>query len=129
MSFIVTSLFRNFAAVAAQCQPRGNSFLSFPTWYKYLNVAYDSKEGCHIDKFNVPADFVLIALAIGEILLRIGGLVAFGFVIWGGIQYVTSQGEPDKTKKALETVMNAVIGMVISIFATAIIVYVGEHIG
>jgi hypothetical protein len=128
MNMFLLPLIQNFGAVADQCKP-GNNFLSFPTWYEYLNVAYDKANGCHIDSFDVPGDFVLVALAVANILLRVGGLVAFGFVIWGGIQYVTSQGEPDKTKRAQETIMNAVIGMVISIFATAIVTFIGNKIG
>lgn len=126
MSSLILPLIQNFGAVASQCKP-GNSFFSFPTWYEYLNVAYDKTNGCHIDSFNVPGDLVLIALAIANIVLRVGGLVAFGFVIWGGIQYVTSQGESDRTKRAQETIMNAVIGVVISIFATAIVTFIGNQ--
>ncbi len=92
-------------------------------------MKFDPGLGCHIDTFNFPGDLTLVALAIAEILLRLGGIVAFGYVIWGGIQYVTSQGEPDKTKKAKDTIMNAVIGMIIAMFATAIVSFVGNKIG
>lgn len=117
-----------FAAVAAECKP-GNKFLGLPTWYQYLDVQYDAKFGCHIDKFNFPGDLGLIALAIANLLLRLGGLVAFGFVVWGGIQYVVSQGEPDKTKRAQETILNAVIGMAIAMFATAFVTFIGSRLG
>ncbi|HSW74857.1 MAG TPA: pilin [Candidatus Saccharimonadales bacterium] len=126
-SNLLFPLLHNFGAVAKECQP--GSFLAFPSWYQYLNVVYDPANGCHIDTFNVPGDFVLIALAIADILLRVGGVVAFGYVIWGGIQYVTSRGEPDKTRQAQGTIMNAVIGMIIAIFATAIVTFIGNSLG
>jgi len=65
-------------------------------------------------------------LAIVDILLRIVGLVSVGFVIYGGFRYITSQGEPDATKKALATVVNALIGMAIAIFAVTIVSFMGS---
>ena len=65
-------------------------------------------------------------MAIVDILLRIVGLVSVGFVIYGGFRYITSQGEPDATKKALATVVNALIGMAIAIFAVTIVSFMGS---
>lgn len=94
----------------------------FPTWYKYL----DFTESCKvdIDFASNPAELLKIGLAIIDILLRFGGLVAFGFIIYGGFKFITSQGEPEGVKDAKTTIMNALIGVVIVTLASGIVVYV-----
>ena len=52
-------------------------------------------------------------------------MVAMGYTIFGGFKYMTSQGEPDATKKAQGTVTNALIGLAIAMLATAIVGFVG----
>jgi hypothetical protein len=106
------------AANTSNCNENAGGFLGFPTWYKYLNPRVDGTE-CKID-FNIPQDVGKVAVALFEIVLRVAGLVAIGFVIYGGFQYIISQGEPDKIKGARTTIMNALIGLVIAISATAI---------
>jgi hypothetical protein len=99
----------------------GNFLL--PTWHKYLE--HDNQ--CHIDldSFSFPNDLAPIVLAIVEILLRIGVLAAVGFVIYGGIMFMTSQGEPDKAANARRTIINAVIGLVIGLVATGVVNFIG----
>jgi len=97
---------------------KGGSFLGFPTWYKYLPC-----------NGGVPAltninDIWLIVAAITEILLRVAGLVAVIMVIYGGIQYITSQGEPDKTTKARSTIINSLTGLTIAILAASLVAFV-----
>ena len=121
-----------FKMFAASCR---SNFLLFPPWYEYMHV----DGSCNVI-FNsapngtapTPGDFfgvaVLIGLAIIDILLRVAGLVAVGFVVYGGIQYVTSQGEPDKTAKAQGTVINALIGLAITIVAIPLVSFVGNRL-
>jgi hypothetical protein len=92
-----------------------------PTWHKYLQ--HDSD--CRISDFNFPDDLGAIALAIVEILLRIGTLAAVGYVIYGGFMFMTSQGEPDKAANARKTIINAVVGLVIALLATGIVSFIG----
>jgi hypothetical protein len=56
-------------------------------------------------------------------------LVALGFVavimiIIGGIRYTTSNGDSNQTKAAKDTIMYAVIGLVVAIMAFAIVNFV-----
>lgn len=125
------SLLNHFAA---NCKP---NFFGLPSIYEYMNV---DPATCQVI-FNsapngtspAPKDFfgtpVLIGLAVIDILLRIGGLVAVGFVIYGGIQYVTSQGESDRTAKARGTIINALIGLALTVIASALVAFVGKKIG
>ncbi len=100
-----------------------NDFLGFPKWYKYLGQqeVKDEVSGATIcnAKLNGIQDIWLVVAAVIELLLRVSAMIAIGFIIFGGVSYVISQGAPDKTKKAQSTIMNAVIGLVISIVATA----------
>jgi hypothetical protein len=118
---------------AADCKP---NFFGLPGWYEYMHM--DSS--CRVIFNSAPnggaptaADFfgafVLIGLAIIDILLRIGGIVAVAFVIYGGIQYVTSEGESDRTAKARGTIINALIGMAICMISVALVAFVGKKVG
>jgi uncharacterized membrane protein len=75
-----------------------------------------------------PNDLPLIGLAILDDLLRVAGIVAIAFVIYGGITYVISQGEPDKTKQAMSTILNALIGLAVTIVAVAFISFIGNQL-
>lgn len=118
ISDFVTRMVSNFAA--ASCS--GGGFFSFPTWYKYL-PSIDGATHCTPQITNI-SDVWLILAAVIEILLRIAALGAIVFVVWGGVMYITSQGQPDKTQKARETIVNALVGLGIAVAATAIISFV-----
>lgn len=101
-----------------------------PTWYKYLPTTSMGEVSCHVN-FDAKqgAHWGFIALAVLEILIRIGGMVALGYIIYGGIKYISSQGEPDRTREAQHTVANAIIGLVITIIATALIGFIANRMG
>jgi hypothetical protein len=109
---------------AANCANKGIPLL--PTWHKYID-GRQTRTGCELD-FTFPDDLPAIALAVVEILLRIGTLAAVAFVIYGGFLYMTSQGEPDKAVSARKTIINAVIGLVISLLATGIVSFIGGQL-
>jgi Type IV secretion system pilin len=118
---------------AATCRGSNNTFFGLPTWYRYLSKergiqgAVDDK--CRLEiSIDSLQDIWLIGLGILDILLRIVGMVAIGFVIYGGIQYLTSQGEPDRTKAALSTIINAFVGLAISIVASAVVYFIGNSL-
>ncbi len=66
---------------------------------------------------------VIINFALGVI-----GFVAVAFIIIGGVQYMTSQGDPGKITRAKNTIMYSVIGLVISLLAFAIVNFVLKSI-
>ncbi len=114
---------------AAACNSK--NFLGIlPTWYKYLPTSPGNGLECNVNFDPRQADqWGFIALAFVDILVRVAGIVALGFIIYGGIRYITSQGEPDATREAQHTVTNAVIGLVIAIIGATVIAFIGKTLG
>jgi ABC-type Fe3+ transport system permease subunit len=104
---------------AEACKP-GISFLSFPTWYEYLNCTGSPPS----PELTSLSDVWLIVAAVIEILLRVAALVAVGIIIYAGIQYSTSQGRPEVTSKALSTIISAAIGLAICILSAVIVTFI-----
>lgn len=117
---------------ASACE---KNFLGLKPWHAYLEkgpapdciVNFDlqknAKEAIHLN------DIWLIALAILDDLLRIAGLVAVGFVIYGGIRFMVSRGQPDNTKAAIGTITNALIGLAIAMIGAAVVGFIGRKLG
>ena len=57
-------------------------------------------------------------------LLWLIGILSVIMLIWGGITYTTSAGDSNKVTSAKNTIMYAVIGLVVAIFAYAIVNFV-----
>lgn len=121
---MIFQLFDFFAKTGAQCS-KGNFLGIIPSWYHYLN--FDDACNVVIDFKGHPADFWLIGLGIIDILLRVAGMVAVGFVIAGGFRFVLSQGEPENVKHARNSIINALIGVAIAVTASAIVAFVGAQ--
>ena len=120
----------NSSTNSSECpKPR---FFGLVPWYEYLKL----NNKCDITSFNilpdgssVHSDIPLVLLAIVDDLLRIAGLVAVGFVIYGGIEYILSQGNPDGTAKAQTTLLNALIGLAIAMTAVVAVGFLGGKLG
>lgn len=125
------TLFMFFAKDGDPCKIPGSlihSIFGFPTWYKYLSGTEQSGVCTANVQIQGLNDIWLIVAAVIEILLRIAALAAIGFVIAGGFQYVTSQGEPEKTNHARSTIINALVGLVIAIMAATIVNFIAGSI-
>ena len=145
LSFLLSPVFHTLAAATCD-KPR---FLGLVPWYEYLTV--QSKDiidaagkvvgnECKIVNFDPNAagnqvilgggsPVLLIVLAVIDDLVRVAALVAVGFIIYGGIQYITSQGSPDDTKQAQQTIINSLIGLVFALLAAALVGYIGRRLG
>lgn len=64
-----------------------------------------------------------------NLFLYIIGIIAVIMLIYGGFQYLTSAGSSDKVKNAKNTILYAIIGLVIAIFAYAIVNWVIGQVG
>jgi Type IV secretion system pilin len=129
-TLMIASIFERFAAT---CSTGG--FFDFPSWYKYLGSEYSTvTKRCEVKfdlmkggKFNGD-DVLLIGLGVIDLLIRIAAIVAVGYVIYGGIKYITSQGSPDGVKNAQNTILHAVIGVAIAIIAAAVVGFIGREL-
>ena len=118
------SIFLPATSNAAACKSEDANFLGFPTWYRGISKD-DGKGGCTV-KFDGTGDDIgafiwKIVLNIIEIALRIIGIIATGYILYGGFTYLTSNGSPEKAAKGLNLIMGAAIGLIISISSIGII--------
>lgn len=131
------SAIRTAAQVAADEKCNDNAktfskrFLNFPTWYRGfdLEATTDKGDACVLAKSAfenkaVGSIIFTIALNIIDIALRLVGIIAVGFVMWGGFGYIRSRGDPERTKSAIITIRNAIIGMVLAMVATVLVSFV-----
>ena len=105
------------------CNPH---FLSFPTWYRGL-----TNSDCSIKdpgEMGISNFIWKIALNVLEILLQLVAYVSVGFVIYGGFLYLTSAGSSDKITAGRKTILNAIIGLVLSFFSVVIVALVAGNI-
>ena len=61
-------------------------------------------------------------------VIGILGLVCVIIMIIGGVQYMTSSGDAGKVKKAKETILYGLIGLIICVLAFAIVNFVLANI-
>ncbi len=72
---------------------------------------------------KLPADSNTL-ITIINIFLGVIGATAVLVTILAGIQFITSEGSPDKVSKAQRTIMYAVIGLLVAIFSSVIVNFV-----
>lgn len=129
MGDILGGMLAHFAA-AAPCG--STTFLGLLPWYQYLQLSRDASGVCQVTNFHLlgaNSSLLLILLVLIDDLLRIAGLVAVIFVIVGGIKYITSQGEPGAIAKALNTIINALLGLAIALIAIQFVSFLGNQFG
>lgn len=84
----------------------------------YAGVNRDSHG--HLQPTSITDIFTILANII-EILLSLITVLAVIFVIYAGIQYITSSGDPGKTATAKSGITNAAVGIILSAGAYLII--------
>ena len=62
--------------------------------------------------------------SIIKVILFIVGALAVVMIIYSGIQYLLSAGDSAKVEKAKNTIMYAIVGLVVAIAAYAIVTWV-----
>lgn len=63
-----------------------------------------------------------------SVILGVLGMVAVVMIVLGGVNYTTSQGDPGKVKKAKDTIMYGIIGLVVAMLAFAIVNFVLQNV-
>jgi heme/copper-type cytochrome/quinol oxidase subunit 2 len=72
------------------------------------------------DKWGLT-EIKILLLNITTIALTVAGGVAVLFLIWGAFQYFTAYGDEQKAAKAKNTILWAIVGMVVIIIGRVII--------
>lgn len=73
---------------------------------------------------NAAGDLTSTVIAVINGVIGVLGLVAVVVVIIGGVNYMTSAGDAGKVKKAKDTILYGLIGLVVCILAFAIVNFV-----
>jgi hypothetical protein len=103
----------------------------------WLIAAVDDKvrpqATCNIDPNLCNADSVFAAGGMVHTLTNglifVTGAVAVFFIIIGGLKYVLAAGDPKSIQSAKNTVLYAVIGVVVAILAASIVNFVIFRVG
>ena len=69
---------------------------------------------------NMPKNTSVEIVGILNWVYAFAGLVAAGFIVYGAINYVMTQGDPGKIKQASQTIAFAIVGLIIVLLAAAI---------
>jgi hypothetical protein len=109
----------------------GGGVLGFPTWYRGLEKDISPCELKGPGDFNINGSkdglqkyILIIGINIVEIVL-IGVIYASAFfLLYGGFLFIISQGRPEGAANARKTMLNAIIGLIISMVAVAIASYI-----
>jgi hypothetical protein len=133
---MLPTIIQTFAAATSTVCNKPTLF-GLESWYAYLPFSWSSiTDHCEVNFPTGPMQvlgahsaFLGIGLAILDDLIRVAALVAVGYVIYGGIQYMTGNGSPDSVKRAQSTIINALVGLVIAILAASIVSYIGNSLG
>jgi len=78
-----------------------------------------------VSSFTIP-NFVGTLVTL---IFLIAGVVAFLYLIWGGVQWITSGGDKAGVQQAREKITAAVIGLAIVLLSWAIMALVGQFFG
>ena len=102
-------------------------FFFIPPWWEYLNGTVDPLGKC-VPNFQPPNDIFPVALAILDMLLRLGGFAAVVGLIMSGVEYIIATGSPDKISNARRHWINSLVGLAIVLSATAVVTFIGRRL-
>ena len=84
-----------------------------------LNSGVDSAQGEGVGQVSTDPES-LVKKFVNIFLFAVGALSVI-MLIWGGIRYTTSAGDSNKVQAAKNTVLYAIVGLVVAILAYAIV--------
>ena len=82
------------------------------------------------DGTDAQANFIWkIVLNIVDDMFQIVGYIVTGYIMYGGFLMMSSVGSPEKAARAQKTMLSAVVGLVVTIAAIAIVNLISSRIG
>lgn len=130
--FAVATPQTSFAANATTPADCEKSILGIQPWFKGLTSVTGgqcgiiSPDGTQIDLKGFIWRIVLNVIGMA---LTVVGYIAFFFIIFGGFQFLTGGSNPGQIEKARKTLFNAVIGLIISLSAVAVVNLIFNLVG
>ena len=73
-------------------------------------------------------DLMTTLNTIINVVIGIIGFVAVMVIILGGVQYTTSAGDSGKVKKAKDTIMYGIIGLIVALMAYSIVNFILSNV-
>lgn len=108
----------------ASCNTR---FLGIPAWYDGL-----TNDSCDIvspSEAGGLSTFIWhIALNIVQMALFVAGYICVAFIIYGGFLFLIGNGQPETVAKARKSIIDACIGLVISMASVAIVAFIASYL-
>lgn len=95
-------------------------------------ISYLAQVSIREDQIQIPKNLVSDSSSFAGILQVVFGLIgslAVLMVVYGGLKYVISQGDPQATAKAKDTILYALIGVAVCVLAFSIVAFVGSRLG
>ena len=89
-----------------------------------IKTLADINIGGQVGNVGGNGNLMTVVLSVLKYVFGIIGLIAVIMIIIGGIKYVTSQGDPSRTKSAKDTILYSVIGLIIALAAFAIVSFI-----
>lgn len=74
-------------------------------------------------------DFGVLFSSILNIVMLIAALLVFGFLIMGGIEWITSGGDKGKTESARNKITSAIVGLLVVAASYALVTLVVRFLG
>lgn len=90
-------------------------------YLKYIAESIADPNELVIPKHEATNGQIEVAL---QLVFAVAGVVAVIVIIIAGISYILSAGDPQKTAKAKNTILYALVGLVVAILANVIVFFV-----
>ena len=112
-----------FRLAANACGTNTGPFPSIWDSGRGLTCVKDATSGVVGPQITSAIGFVTILGNLTRIVIFMAGGVAVVMIIFGGIMWVISGGDPGRIKMGRDIITNAIIGLVITIAAYAVVTF------
>ena len=112
-------------AEAKDCS-KSDYVFGLPTWYRGLTTGAN----CEMKKISEKGEAGSVTIQtfiwqvvgnVFDMIFRLAGVIAVGFIVWAGFQYMLALGNSGQLANAKTTLINAIIGLIITLLASGII--------
>jgi hypothetical protein len=83
-------------------------------------IANNCTNGCDLSLPRTAANENTVKIIL-QIVFGVLGAISVFFVVFGGFKFVLSNGDPSEAAKARQTIIYAVVGLVVAVLAEAIV--------